>query len=355
MVPLLACTVFFLVLAILPRLWSRYTLRNLSAKISINHNRAFPGENIELNFELANKGVPLPWLETEVELPHRLVTGKNSASRYTWKRLRWVTSLSHGQVITWKQTIEAKARGDYRLGPLRLRSGDMFGLFSRELVLPAFQSLLVYPRIFPLSKLDFPLRTLLGEKATPRSIYEDVSRVAGVRDYHYDDPFKRIHWKASAAHNKLQTRQFDSSTSLSLLLVFDVNSFEREDDEFEHAVSTVASLAYEAERQGFAVGLAANSDPEVQIPTGSGKNQLMSILEALARITVTSGLSLYQQMDKFRSMLPIGTTMVVVTRTTTPTHASLASQLERDGHSLLWLRTEQENLTIASPDRKAYL
>jgi len=354
MVPLLASTVFLLVLSILPRFWSHYALRGLSGRIGISHGRAFPGEEIELTFELVNKGLPLSWLETEIELPYRLVTGKRSPSLYTWERLRWVTALSHGQVITWKHTVEAKARGDYRLGPLRLRSGDMFGLFPRELVLPHFQSLLVYPRILPLSKLNLPLRALLGEKATPRSIYEDISRVVGARDYRYDDSFKHIHWKASAAHSKLQTRQYESSTSLSLLLIFDVHSFQQEDEEFEHAVSTVASLAYEAERQGFAVGLVTNSEPEVQILIGSGRNQLMQILEALARITAKSRVSLYQQMDKFRAIFPMGATLVVITRTTTPALTSLACQLEQDGHSLLWVSTEQERPTITSLNRKAY-
>jgi len=218
MVPLLATTVFLLVLAILPRFWSRYALRSLSGRISTSHDRVFPGEKIELTFELSNRGLALPWLEIEMELPYRLATGKRSLSPYTWERLRWVTAISRGQVITWKHTLEAKSRGDYRLGPLRLRSGDMFGLFPKELVLSHFQSLLVYPRIFPLSKLNLPLKALLGEKVAPRSIYEDTSRVAGARDYRYDDPFKHIHWKASAAHSKLQTRQYEFSTSLSPLL-----------------------------------------------------------------------------------------------------------------------------------------
>ena len=358
MVPLLATTVFLLVLAILPRFWSRYALRSLSGRISTSHDRAFPGEKIELTFELVNKGVPLPWLEIEMELPYRLATGKRSLSLYTWERLRWVTAISRGQVISWKHTLEAKSRGDYRLGPLRLRSGDMFGLFPKELVLSHFQSLLVYPRIFPLSKLNLPLKALLGEKVGPRSIYEDTSRLAGARDYRYDDPLKRIHWKASAAHSKLQTRQYESSTSLSLLLILDVHSFQQEDEEFEHAVSTVASLAYEADRQGFAVGLITNSEPEVQIAIGSGQNQLMQILEALARITAKSRISLYEQMDRFRTILPMGATLVVVTRTTTPTLASLACQLEQDGHSLLWISieqaSEQNRPAIVSFNGRAY-
>jgi uncharacterized protein (DUF58 family) len=354
MVPLLATTVFLLILAILPRIWSRYTLRSLSAKIGISRDHAFPDERVELTFELVNRGLPLPWLEIEMEFPYRLATGKRPPSPYTWERLRWVTALWRGQVITWKYTLEARARGDYRLGPLRLHSGDMFGLFPRELVLPHFQSLLVYPRIFPLGKLSLPLRALLGERAAPRSIYGDISRVAGARDYRYDDPFKHIHWKASAAHSKLQTRQYESSTSLRLLLILDAQSFPEEDEEFEHAVSTVASLAYQAEQQGFALGLITSSEPEVQIPIGSGRTQLMRILEALARITAKSRISIYEELDRLRTTLPMGATLVFVTLTTTPALAGLASQLEQDGYTFLLVGTERKSPIINSLNRKAY-
>jgi uncharacterized protein (DUF58 family) len=339
MIPLLATTAFLLVLIILARLWSRHALRNLSGSIT-GQERAFPREGIELTFELSNRGLPLHWLEIEMELPYRLATGKRAHSPYTSERLRWVTALGRGQVISWKQTLEAKSRGDYRLGPLRLRSGDMFGLFPQELILPHFQSLLVYPRIFPLSKLNLPLRALFGEKVCPRSIYEDISRVAGAREYNYADPLKRIHWKSSAAHSKLQTRQYEYGTSLSLLLILDANSFTEEDEEFEYAVSTIASLAYEAERQGFAVGLLTNSEPEVYIPIGTGRDQLIQILEALARITVKSRLPLSEQMDRIRTTLPMGATLVVVTRTTAPTLASLGCQLDQNGCSFLWISIE---------------
>jgi len=358
MVPLLATTSFLLVLPFLSRFWSRYALRSLSVAVSTSHSRAFPGEKVELTFELVNKWLPLPWLEVEMELPYRLVTGKRSVSPYTRERLRWVTALLPGQVITWKHTLEAKTRGDYRLGLPRLRSGDMFGLFPKEVVLTHFESLLVYPQIFPLSKLNLPLKALFGEKVGSRSIYEDVSRVAGARDYRYDDSYKHIHWKASAAHNKLQTRQYESSSSLSLLLILDVHSFPEEDEEFERAVSTVASLAYEAHRREFAVGLITNSEPHVQIAIGSGQNQLLQILEALARITAKSRIPLYEQMGEIRPFLPMGATLVVVTRTTTPTLNSLACKLEQDGHSLLWVNIEQttgqERPTIASLNGRAY-
>jgi uncharacterized protein (DUF58 family) len=219
----------------------------------------------------------------------------------------------------------------------------MFGLFSRELLLPLFQDLLVYPRIFPLSKLNLPLRALLGEKPAPRSIYEDVSRVAGARDYRYDDSFKRIHWKASAAHGSLQIREYESSASLCLLIIFDVQGYHEEDEQFEHAVSTAASLAYESEKQGFAVGMITNSEPEVHIRAGTGRDHLMQILEALARIESGSKTSLGHQMDKYRTDLPAGATLLVIARTSTPAIGSLAHHMKKDGHSLLCIGTEDMN------------
>jgi uncharacterized protein (DUF58 family) len=348
-IPLLTVTACVLALVLPARLWSRYALRGLTAVISLDRDRAFPSEKIELTIELTNRGLPLPWLEIEMELPCRLITGHNPSSPYTWKRPRWLTALSRGQAVTWKHTIECSARGEYTLGPLRVRSGDFFGLFAREIVIPQFVKVLVYPRLFSLEKLKVPLRALYGDKVAPRSVYEDTSRVAGARDYRPGDPFKHIHWKASAAHTRLQTRQYESSTSLSLLLILDVHSYPGESEAFERAVSTVASLAYEANRQGFAVGLDINSSPAVYLPISSGRAHLLQVLEALARLTAGSPTPLYQQLDRLRTVLPLGVSLVVLTQEPAAALGGLASCLEKEGHSLLCISTAPDMVPSAVP------
>jgi hypothetical protein len=84
----------------------------------------------------------------------------------------------------------------------------------------------------------------------------------------------------------------------------------------------------------------------------------MKILEALARITAKSQVSLYQQMDKFRTIFPMGATLVVVTHTTTPALRNLARQLKQDGRSLLCVSieqaTEQEKPAVVSINGEAY-
>lgn len=339
-VPLLAISVFFLVLALVSRLWSRWSLRGVPYNMSISQSRAFPGEKLDLNFAVTNgKWLPLPWLEIEAELPLRLATGSlKTSSPYTRERVGWTTSVSGGQQVRWKYQLECKARGEYRLGPVRLRSGDICGLFPREIVLPHFVPLLVYPRIDPLYKLDLPLKELFGETEVSKGLYEDTNRTVGARDYWPGDPFKRIHWKVSAAHGQLFSRQYESSASLSLLLILDVYSFYQQEPDnpepFERAVTMVASLAYQAHREDYSVGLIANSLPAIQIPTHSGRSQLLTVLESLARIEPRARLPLHEHLEKTVGGLPMGATLVIITNVPTPSLTGLVRKLKSEGHSL---------------------
>ncbi|MFH1775345.1 MAG: DUF58 domain-containing protein [Chloroflexota bacterium] len=341
-VPLLVITIFLLVMGLVGRLWSWRSLQAVSYNLTLSHNQVFPGEEIDLTFEVANgKWLFLTWLDIETELPCRLVTGRvKTPSPYARERRRWTTAISGQQHIRWKHSLKCRARGEYRLGPVRLRSGDIFGLFPREKLLARFEPLLVYPKIVPLDKLSLPLRQLVGEKGAPKSIYEDASRTMGARDYQPGDPLKRIHWKASARHGQLQARQYESTSSLNLSLILDVASFVGEhpaanEETFELAVTTVASLAYQALGEKSPVGLMANSVPEINIPTRSGRDQLRLILEALARIEANSRRPLSAQLDEYRSSLPWGATLVIVTNAPSPLLAGLAHKLKGGEHSLL--------------------
>jgi uncharacterized protein (DUF58 family) len=338
---LLVIAIFLLLLALVSWFWSRQSLREVSFRLRLNQTRAFPGENIDLTLEIINeKRFPLPWLEIVEELPYRLAMGGGKTpSPYAKERLHWTTSISGRQRLSWGHRLECKARGDYRLGPVRLRSGDIFGLFPKEMVLPCYEPLLVYPQIVPVDRLNLPLAELIGEWNATKRIYEDVSRTVGTRDYRYDDPFKHIHWKTSARHSQLQTRQFESTTSLSLLLVLDVYSFcqqEQHDEEaFELAVTIAASLSYEACRGKSSVGLIANSMPEIQIPVSAGSSQILRLLEALARIELKSRLPLYDQLDKGKNNLPLGTTMVIIVHIPPPSLKGTVERIRQQGHSLL--------------------
>jgi len=338
-IPLLVLSILLLVLAGVSRLWSWQSLRQMSSQMTINQSRVFPGESIDLALGVTNrKWLPLPWLSIEVELPYKLVKGLSAPSPYARERRRWTTAIWGGQRVGWKHRLQCQARGDYRLGPVRLRSGDVFGLFPRETIQAQWAHLLVYPRIVPVDKLKPPLRALSGDRSTSRNIYEDTSRTIGTREYRHDDPFKRIHWKASARGAQLQARQYESTTSLSLFIALDVGSFclpEPDEEAFELAVTTVASLAYAAHGEKSAFGLMANAVLEIQIPLSSARNQLVLILESLARIQPASRILFTDQLRHQQASLPIGTTIVMVTRRLSSSVTGMAQKLEHEGHSVM--------------------
>jgi uncharacterized protein (DUF58 family) len=81
---------------------------------------------------------------------------------------------------------------------VRLRTGDLFGLVSRELDLDLTSVLVVYPRVVPVTALGLPARQPIGERRTRSWLFEDPSRLVGVREHRPGDSLRRIHWAASA-------------------------------------------------------------------------------------------------------------------------------------------------------------
>lgn len=315
-------------------------MQKVSFQIELNRTRVFPDESIEISLELINKKwLPLPWVEIEQGVPYRLATGSlRPPSRYSKKRFRWTTSIAGWQRLKWRHHLTCRARGEYRLGPGRIRSGDMFGIFPKEMIIPQSESVLVYPRIVPTDMLNPALRDILGEVETARKLFEDVNRSTGPRDYRHHDPFKRIHWKATARQGRLQVRQFESSTGLSLLLLLDAQSFYEKGQEneqaFELAVSLTASLAHELCGSGCPVGLIANAVPEMQIPLSSDQGQIINVLEALARVRPGPGLPLHDLLERERPNVHLGTTLAIITYAPSSSAAEIMGDLRRRGHSL---------------------
>lgn len=340
-VPLLVITVFMLSAALVAKVWSRAVLRGLTLKLTPDRDRAFAGETLDLNFELTNaKSIFVPWLEVSAELPYRLQCGiPQTVPLYARQRLSWSTAVSGGNRIRWRYGLECRHRGDYRLGPLRLRFGDLFGLFPGEIVIPSFHQVLVYPEIVPLKGLGLPLSELTGSTTPPQNLYEDTSRTAGTRDYQYGDPLKRIHWKGSARHRELQVRQLESTTSINLLMILDVASFNQPGADmaavFEVAVTAAASCAYEAQRHQLPVGMLAGASPEIRLPVGSGRATLMTILEALARVSAQAETPLDVYLTQRHTDLTLGSTLLVLSHHITPSLLSTARKFHDEGFKLV--------------------
>ena len=115
----------------------------------------------------------------------------------------------HGST-TMEYEIEFKMRGYYQLGPLVLESGDLFGLHRRYRVGTDPNFVLVYPKVLPLEGYDLASRRPVGEIRLTHRLFEDPTRIAGVRKYEAGDPLNRVHWRATARTGLLHSQDLRS-------------------------------------------------------------------------------------------------------------------------------------------------
>ena len=151
--------------AVLSKTWTRLSLVRVSCKRTVRERRLFPGDQTELSLEVANrKPVPLPWVEIEDAIPPELVDENLPPSpwRPNCGSLLRSSSLLGYRRARWKFSLRAGKRGFYSLGPLRLRSGDLFGFYRRMMEVPLPEAIIVYPQIFPISQLLHPLALPAG-------------------------------------------------------------------------------------------------------------------------------------------------------------------------------------------------
>jgi uncharacterized protein (DUF58 family) len=249
-------------------IWGRYCLQDLDYKREFSEKRVLFGEEVTLSLSVENaKLLPLPWLETEDSVPSALVYPDRHmriSVRSNSVVFENLFSILPYERVTRRYTIQCVARGVHTFGPTVLRSGDVFGFLNREVSLPNWQYLLVYPMIVPLTRFGLPARHPFGDFRAPRRLLEDPLRVIGVRDYSYGDGLRRIHWKATARTMQLQSKIYEPTTTFTLVIFLNVVSqldayYGINPELQELSICAAASVADWALDQGFAVGLYANT------------------------------------------------------------------------------------------------
>lgn len=327
-------------------LWARYALVALTYRRHLGATRLYWGEETELRVEIVNaKPLPLPWLRIDDAIPASLNMTSQQLEEDesgTMRRLVTVLSLRWYERVIRRYRIRATQRGVWHLGPAQLRSGDIFGFDIRRLIDETPTTVLVFPRIVPVTALGLPARYPLGDLQTPRRVVEDPLRLMGVREYVQGDNFRHIHWKATARNQSLQTKLFDPSSSQPIALFLNINTAEAFHEGYdlalrEFAITVAASLARHFWLEKKPVGLYSNTLipgtlQHIRLRPRYHPEQLEQLLVALAQIADVRGrwpLEVLLQMEA--AGLPYGATVVVIT-------AVLNQQLEQ---TLLDLRRRE--------------
>jgi uncharacterized protein (DUF58 family) len=349
----------FLSVALVSKAWSRLCLAGVTCRRLLSENRVFPGEKVRLTLHLANrKPLPLPWVQVDEQVPASLAGDMSSLPRPTPESslVRRSAALLWYNSVRWTYTLECTKRGYYPFGPLEVTSGDIFGLYSRSLHLPSKDHIIVYPVIFPEIHVPIPSIYPMGNTKMERRIIQDPTRAVGVRDYRIGDSKRHIHWKASARAKGLQVKVFEATTTFKVALFLSVDSFYQEgsfnEEDFELAISTAASIAYHVVEQGGPAGLFVNtrladSGQAVSIFPSANRGQLADVLEALAKTTASWNESFALFLDRERRSLQAGTTLVLVFRRPPHDLSYFLTSLRDSGYKLFVLFVgHQEDIPV---------
>ena len=337
-------------------LWNRLSLRRVDYERHFDKLRAFPGETFKMTLSVTNrKLLPLSWLEVSDSVPMALPPMEGVLiPTYIPQvgKLTAVFSLRWYERVNRRYELQCPARGIYMLGPLDIRSGDIFTLFESQENRENRDRLVVYPCVWPLEELGLPSKEPFGEMKAHRRLLEDPMRTIGVRDYHPEDSLRHIHWKATARQGELQVRAFEPTTSLNLVILLNVATFKHHWQGFipellERTISLAGSIATWATGQKYKVGLVANgsmprADQPIRVLPGRSPGQLTAILEALAAVTSFATLPIQDLLRRESPRLPWGATLVVVTAIVTEELAATIMGLRSAGRRMALVSMEEE-------------
>jgi uncharacterized repeat protein (TIGR01451 family) len=354
---------------LLTKFWDRHAFREVTHTRTLSSHRAFIGDRVEYTVTLSNEKIlPLIWVDIQDTFPSDLglpgASLRGSGSEVT-KEHRITTSLLPYQRVSWKYNLQCNTRGYHRLGPARLRSGDIFGFTAAEVRFPGVDHILIYPRIVDLQQLILPSAHPLGEGRGQQPIYQDLSRFFTLRDYQPTDPMKHIDWKATARRSSLQTKIFEPVVSLNVLIALNARTGEYAWQGvnrrlFERAVTVAASVAKYCGDRGYSFGLVSNAVAVytgrwVNIPLSSSETQIDLVLEALAMVGGYAVASLPEILRAERDSIPAGTTVALVTAAITSPLVDEILEIKGRGYQVVVFYAGDGGPEMSLPNVPIYL
>jgi uncharacterized protein (DUF58 family) len=210
----------------------------------------------------------------------------------------------------------------------------------------------VFPSLLPTAALDLPADNPFGDQKSRRRLYEDPNRPMGIREYHPEDGFRRVHWPATARTGQLQVKVYQPTSAQVLVLCLNVSTFARHWEGIypallEHLISLTATLASQGVESGYRVGLISNgclsnSDQPFRIPPGRSPKQLAHLLTALAGATAITVAPFERFLLREAPGVPYGSTLAIISAVTSPALAETLIQLKRHERRLLLISLAEE-------------
>lgn len=280
--------------------------------------------------------LPVIWLVAAESLPAGLpMTGLRGR----------VGPLRGRGVFSFRYTLHGARRGYYELGPVLLRSGDLFGLTHIERRAALGDAITVFPRVVPITHARLPSRRPAGRVRARQRVLEDPTQVVGIRPYQHGDGLRRVHWRATAHTGRLQSKLFEISAQIDNMMILNLRRADYPsnpadtEQTAELAITVAASLArYALDRRQRIGLLALGSDPAqpsrtgpIRVRPGRDRTQLTAMLSALGRVEVGPAEDVAAVLEREKEGLSWGAMVVLITPVLSPEALTSALSLRSSG------------------------
>jgi uncharacterized protein (DUF58 family) len=308
-------------------IWTFFSLRRLRFVRQARTRRQQVGQVFEEWLEILNEARLLRlWVEVhdESSLPG------SAASRV-------LTMIGGRQSRSYLAYTWLNSRGLFKLGPTKLISGDIFGLFRATREITTNENLLVVPYMVDLVAFPSPHGLLPGGKAVRRRTIDVTPYAASVREYMPGDSLNRIHWPTTVRRDRLMVKEFDEDPQAEIWIFIDAQKdvhaaipeeipvikgefawllmrkveVNLPSSTIEYSVSIAASIANFFIVQGQEVGLAYAGQVSMILTAERGERQMGKILENLALLQPEGDLPFLGLVTAQENHLAKGSTVVL--------------------------------------------
>lgn len=344
-------------------LYEKFWNYGLAVEVHFEDSYVYEGDISYLKESIVNdKVLPLSALEVRLAVDRSLIfsgeAGKN-ASISDKNYQRDIFAFFGRQKVIRKIPFVCKKRGFYQITKSEIVGYDL--LYTNEYYqeCPQQTEFYVYPAQVDVSRIQLICQTISGMMLAQRRLYPDPFEFSGIREYQMTDPMNHINWKASARNGSLMVNRFDSTTSVSLTILLDVedSGIWRNEDLVEESIRIAASLAAVLSEKGMELDLISNARLEnaaafcMHMKSGTGllqeMNQKMACID-IAKPTERMSDLLLQNVIPQKA----GQIYILISKNVRENLECITKELADASGQIIWVVPHKPNMEEEIPEGK---
>lgn len=210
----------------------------LSCERAFTHGEMSIGQTLDSHLVVSKKG----------RMSAGILMFEEALPRALGRRPRFTVNQSRG---AWSRDVHyplhGLERGRFTVGPLLVRSSDIFGLVKLDRQFSLTSEVMVTPRIHPLGSMANIAGGGTSGDHRPQKLGVTGQDDVLVREYRHGDDVRRVHWRSTARRGELMVRREEQAWDPRVAVLVD-NRFGAHagvgrEGSMEYAVSCAASIA----------------------------------------------------------------------------------------------------------------